>query len=63
MKIKELIDEKVVVILNNGIRLEGTIKAIDNAGIGFETSKKSSYIGFTDIFQIKTIPLLEKVTF
>ena len=63
MKIKELIDEKVVVILNNGIRLEGTIKAIDNAGIGFETSKKSSYISFSDIFEIKTVPLLEKVTF
>jgi len=63
MKIIELVGDRVVVVLNNGIRLEGTIKAVDEGGIGFETSIKSSYIPFSDIKQIKTIPMLDEVEF
>jgi ribosome maturation factor RimP len=63
MNIRDVVGDKVLIVFKNGNRLEGILKAVDDYGFGFETTKKSSYITFDKITQMKTVPLLEEVLF
>jgi len=63
MHISTLVGEKILIIFNNGNRLEGYLKAVDECGFGFETTQKSSYITFDEITMIKSVPLLKEVEF
>jgi hypothetical protein len=49
MEIKQVVGGKVVVIFTNDLRLEGKVEAVDDEGFGFVTSKKSSYVTFSDV--------------